>query len=256
MRSLLAFMKKEWMEQLRCGRLIILVILFVLLGIMNPTTAILTPWLLEIMTDSLAGSGITVTSVTVNALDSWMQFFKNMPLGLIAFILLQSSIFTREYETGTLMLVFTKGFDRFKAVIAKASLLFILWSAGYWLCFAITCCYNAYFWDNSAAGSLGLAAVCWWIFGLWVIALCVLFAVLAKSNTAVLAGTGSIVLLSVLLGLLPKCKEYVPTALTDGASLIYGLRSGQAYFAPLIITAACILICFAAGIPLFNRKKL
>lgn len=53
MKSLLAFMKKEWMEQVRSGRLLILVIIFILLGIMNPAVAKLTPWLLEMMADSL-----------------------------------------------------------------------------------------------------------------------------------------------------------------------------------------------------------
>lgn len=43
MKSLLAFMKKEWMEQVRSGRLLILVIIFILLGIMNPAVAKLTP---------------------------------------------------------------------------------------------------------------------------------------------------------------------------------------------------------------------
>ena len=51
MKSLLAFMKKEWMEQVRSGRLLILVIIFILLGIMNPAVAKLTPWLLEMMAD-------------------------------------------------------------------------------------------------------------------------------------------------------------------------------------------------------------
>ena len=36
MKSLLAFIKKETMEQFRSGRLMILGILFVLLGVMNP----------------------------------------------------------------------------------------------------------------------------------------------------------------------------------------------------------------------------
>ncbi len=256
MRSLLAFMKKEWMEQIRCGRLIILGILFVLLGIMNPAAAKLTPWLLEIMADSLAESGITVTEVTVSALDSWTQFFKNLPLGLIAFVLLQSSIFTKEYDTGTLMLVFTKGFNRMKALAAKASMLLLFWSAGYWLCFGITYCYNAYFWDNSTAHSLMPAAACWWVFGLWVITLCVLFSVQAKSNLSVLAGTGSIVLLFFLLGMFPQCREYVPTALTDGASLIYGARTMQVYLFPLILTVILCIFCLAISIPLFHTKKL
>ena len=84
MKSLHAFIKKETMEQFRSGRLMILGILFVLLGVMNPAVAKITPWLLEILADSLAESGMTVTPVTVSAMDSWVQFFKNMPLGLIA----------------------------------------------------------------------------------------------------------------------------------------------------------------------------
>ena len=51
---MIAFWKKEWLEQLRSGKLIILGILFVLFGIMNPAVAKLTPWLLEAMADSLA----------------------------------------------------------------------------------------------------------------------------------------------------------------------------------------------------------
>ena len=39
MRSLIAFIKKEFTEQLRSGRLIILGLLFVLFGIMNPAIA-------------------------------------------------------------------------------------------------------------------------------------------------------------------------------------------------------------------------
>ena len=115
MRSLIVFMKKEIMEQIRSGRLMILGILFVLFGIMNPAIAKLTPWLLETMADSLAESGMIITDVKVSALDSWVQFFKNMPMGLIAFVLLESSIFTKEYTSGTLVLSLTKG-DR-KSVV-------------------------------------------------------------------------------------------------------------------------------------------
>lgn len=90
MKTLLAFMKKEWLEQLRSGRLAILGILFALFGIMNPAIAKLTPWLFEVMADTLEGSGLSVTVVTVSAMDSWMQFFKNIPMALIVFILLET----------------------------------------------------------------------------------------------------------------------------------------------------------------------
>ena len=118
MKSLLAFIKKETMEQFRSGRLMILGILFVLLGVMNPAVAKITPWLLEILADSLAESGMTVTPVTVSAMDSWVQFFKNMPLGLIVFVLLQSSLFTKEYQSGTLVLSL-KGLNALRSLFLK-----------------------------------------------------------------------------------------------------------------------------------------
>ena len=87
MSNLAAFIRKEVTEHIRSGKITILVVIFIILGIMNPAIAKLTPWLLETMADTLAESGMTVTEVTVSALDSWVQFFKNLPMGLIAFIL-------------------------------------------------------------------------------------------------------------------------------------------------------------------------
>lgn len=131
MRKLIAFTKKEYMEQLRNGRLVVLCILFVLLGIMNPAIAKLTPWMYQIFADSLAENGIVVTAVPVNAMTSWTQFFKNIPIGLLVFFLLQSSIFTKEYQTGSLILTITKGFERYKIVVVKTFVLLFLWTVYY-----------------------------------------------------------------------------------------------------------------------------
>ena len=180
MRSLFAFVKKEMTEQARTGKLMILALVFGLFGVMNPAVAKLTPWLLETLSDSLAESGMTITVVSVTALESWVQFFKNIPMALIVFVLLESSIFTKEYRSGTLLLSLTKGLSRYKVVLSKAFVMILLWSLGYWLCFGITYGYNAYFWDNSVAKSLLFSAVCWWVFGLCVVTLTVLFSVRAR----------------------------------------------------------------------------
>ncbi len=256
MKSLFAFIKKECMEQLRSGRLWITLALFVLFGIMNPAVAKLTPWLLEVMADSLAESGMIVTDVKVSAMDSWVQFFKNMPIGLIAFVLLQGAIFTGEYSSGTLVLSLTKGLERFKVVISKAGVLCAIWSLGFWLCFGITYLYNSYFWDNSVAQSLLLSVVCWWLFGVFVISLMTLFSTVSTSNTGVLLGTGVIVLVSYIVGLLPKANKYLPTLLTDGNSLIYGMAQSKEYIAAIVVTAIATIICFSVSIPIFNKKHL
>ncbi len=256
MRSLLAFTKKEITEQIRAGRVMFLCILFVLFGIMNPAVAKLTPWIMEQMADSLADMGMNVTEVTVTAMDSWVQFFKNIPMALIAFVLLESSIFTKEYRSGTLILSLTKGLARYKVVVSKTAVLTALWTAGYWLCYGITYAYNAYFWDNSVAQSLAFSAVVWWLFGLWVISLTVLFSTLCTANTGVLVGTGGVVLASYLVAMIPKVSKYLPTLLTDGNSLIYGLKEPTDYTAALIVACVTAAVSFAVSLTVFNKKQL
>ena len=211
MRYLLSFIKKEWMEHLRSGRLLILGMVFMLFGIMNPAIAKFTPWLME------------------------------------------SGIFTKEYQSGTLILALTKGVERYKVVVAKSVVLVVVWTVGYWLCFGITYLYNAYFWDNSIAENLMFSVGCWWLFGLWVIALLVLFSVLADSNGAVLCGTGGVAFGSYLLGLFPKLKECLPTLLMDGNSLIYGATEAEKYYMALGVTGATSLACFVLSILIFNK---
>lgn len=253
---MIAFLKKEFWEQLRSGKMMFLGILFVLFGIMNPATAKLTPWLLETLADSLAQSGMTITVAEVSAMDSWVQFFKNIPMALIAFVLMESSTFTREYQSGTLLLSLTKGLARYKVVIAKTLVLTVLWTLGYWLCFGITYGYNAYFWNNSVAQNLMYSAICWWVFGLWVVSLLILFSTLAGENTGVLVGTGGVVLASSLLSFFPKLQKFLPTLLTDGNSLIYGAAEASKYTPALLVAAGMALTCFAASIPIFNKKQL
>ena len=253
---MMAFLKKDFLEQARTGKLLILGILFTAFGIMNPAVAKLTPWLLEMMAESLEASGMVVTEVTVTAMDSWVQFFKNIPMALMAFVLLEGGILTGEYQSGTLVLSLTKGLKRHQVLCSKAAVLTLLWSVCYWLCFAITYGYNAYFWDNSLAQNLGFSVVCWWLFGLWVVALMLLFSVVSSSNTGVFLGTGGCVLVCFLLGMIPKVQKYLPTKLTDGNSLIYGTAEAADYKTALLVLAATGIACLVAAVPLLNKKQL
>lgn len=256
MRAFLAFMKKEWMEQIRSSRLVILAILFLMFGIMNPAIAKLTPWLFEVMAESLEESGMVVTTVEVDAMTSWVQFFKNVPMALIVFILMQSNIFIKEYQSGTLVLALTKGLHRYKVIVSKVVVLITMWTVFYWMHFGITYVYNDYFWDNAVAKNLLFSTVCWWIFGLWTIALLVLFSTIASANTGVLVGTGAVVFGLYMLSLLPKLTKYLPTLLMDGNSLIYGAKDMENYTMALIITMAISFVCILVSVPLLNKKRI
>ena len=283
MKSFIAFLKKEIFECIRSGELTFFCILFLIFGIMNPAIAKLTPWMLETLSDSLAEQGMMVTEVTVNALTSWMletlsdslaeqgmmvtevtvnaltswtQFFKNIPIALIVFVFLYSGIFTKEYETNTLILILTKGLSRYKVVFAKFFVMFTMWTIGYLLCFAVTYGYNAFFWDNSIAVGLLPAMVHWWLFGVWIIGLIVLFSVLVKSYTGVLLGTGGSVLGVYLISFFPKAWKYTPTTLMESASLLIGTKSIEDYGIAVLITILLVVICLIVSITVMNRKQL
>lgn len=154
MKPLFAFVKKEYLETVRTGKILILVLLFVVFGIMNPTIAKLTPWVMKMLSDSLTQSGLIISDIQINALTSWAQFFKNISILLIVFVMIFSDIFTKEYSSGTLVLVLTKSLSRYKVVLEKTAVLLTQWTAGYAMCFTVTYGYNAYFWDNNIANNL------------------------------------------------------------------------------------------------------
>ena len=256
MRAYLAFFKKELMDYSRSGKMLFLGILFVLFGIMNPAIAKLTPWLMELMAEELAQSGMTIAAVEPDALMSWTQFFKNIPMALIVFVLIVSNCLTKEYTGGTLVLMLTKGLARYKVYLAKATAALLLWSLGYFTCFAITYGYTVYFWDHSTVQNLIPAVLYWYVFGVLCICLSLVFSTVYQSNVAVAVTTGGAVLLSTLLGMLPKLADAVPTALLNSGTLLTGAQSPATYTPALILSASLSVVALILGIPLFNRKTI
>lgn len=256
MKSLTAFMKKDWKEHLRSARLYVLLGVFVLLGVMNPAVAKLTPWLMDTLSETLAQSGMTVEPVTVTAMDSWMQFFKNVPMGLIVFVILESSIFTREYRSGTLVLALTKGLERWKVIASKTVVLAVLWTVYYWLCFGVTYVINSFFWDNSVACNLCFSVTCWWLAGLMTVMLVVFFSSVTKSSAVVLAGTAGVYLAASLINLIPKYGKYSPAELMNSVPLITGAAETGDYTAAVIITLALTVLCVALSVPILNKKQI
>lgn len=256
MKPLFAFMKKEFTAHLRSGKIFILGGVFLLLGFLSPATAKITPWLLEMMSESMAESGMNITITTTTALDSWLQFYKNLPIGIIVFLILEGGIFTKEYRSGTLVLTLTKGLERYKVVIAKSVMLTVIWSIGYWMCFGITYGLTEYLWDNSIASHVGFSAFCTWLFGFFLIALIVFFSTIAKSGAIVLVGCGGVVIVSYLISIIPKVSKYLPILLSDCTQLIYGLGEIEDYVSALIVTVVISILCFAISIPIFNKKEL
>jgi ABC-2 type transport system permease protein len=256
MKSFIAFIKKEFLDSIRSGRLLIISLLFMLFGIMNPAIAKITPWLLKTLGESLESNGMIITEVEVNALTSWTQFFKNIPMALIAFVLMFGNIFTKEYEKGTLVLILTKGISRYKVLLSKTIFLILLWTIGFFVCFLITYLYNDYFWDNSIVNNLMLTVFNWWLFGIFVISTLIIFSTITTTYGNVLLGLLASIVFCYILSLISKINLFIPTSLMNTSKLLLGLESSCLYIKTIIITSILSIILIISSIPIFNKKQL
>lgn len=254
MRTAVAFLKKEWMEYYRTGKLIIIVVIFALFGLMNPAIAKLTPFLMEQLA-SMEDSGMVITVSTVDASMSWMQFYKNIPMALVVMLLLFGGILTNELQKGTLIPVLTKGLSRWKVLLTKGINLILIWTGGYWLCYGITYFYSDYYWDNSIMSNLFFTAFCYWLFGMMIMALMTLFSAMTTSFGGVVLGVGVIYFAMTLLGMIPKISSYLPIYLTSTSELLTGGNTGD-YVTAIIITFVITIGAVIAGCMVFNKREI
>ncbi|WP_312370135.1 ABC transporter permease [Lachnoclostridium sp.] len=256
MKQLIAFTKKEFLELIRTGKIYILLIIFVIFGIMNPALAKLTPWMFEMLADTMKEQGIILKDVTVTAMTSWEQYYKNMSMEFIVLVVMFCGILTSEYQKGTLINMLTKGLPRWKVILSKSVALFTSWSICYWLTFGITYTYNAYFWDNSIAKHLVFSAMGSYLFGLWLLSLILLCSAFLNSSSAVLLSTGVVYVITYLISMVPKLSDVLPIKLTAGMDLLNGNSSIKDYRFAFALTIILILIGGIATVVGFNRKRI
>ena len=251
-----AFVRKEIVELIRNKRLIILLAIFTMFAILGPLTAVLTPWILETMSDLLESSGVTVNGITITVLDSWTQYYKNLPILLIVFVLMFAGLFTKEYARGTFELIISKGMSRNKIYFAKMLTVLGTWTICYIAYFLISLAYNVSLWDNRVAQHWGIAAFLYWIFGVYVIIGMVSVSGFSASVSGVLIGTGVFAVMPELIGILPKITKYMPTQLTSGILILTGSIKPNDRIESIVVTAILCFVAGGIGAKGFSKKQL
>ena len=250
MKTFMCFLKKEIIENVRNGKLVIIMVLSVFLGILAPATAKLMPELLK----TLEGTGMTVNLGEITAFDSWQQYYKNAPIFVVVFLLMFAGTLVNEFNKSTLVLVVTKGLERWKIFIAKSLTLTIIWTLSYWIYYFITLFYTEYYWDNSVIYNCSFAALIYWIFGVVMISLMMLGSTLSSSAFGAVVIPGIVYFASMLLGIANSIEKYLLTKLTDaGCLLTEGITD---YYPSIIIAAVIIAISYVIGIMAFNKKTI
>ncbi|PRY83634.1 ABC transporter permease subunit [Alkalibacterium olivapovliticus] len=254
MRGYSAFVSKELKENMRNYKFFILGIVFAIVGLLSPLSAKFLPELLENVMDE----NITIIVGEPTYVDSWLQFYSNISqIALVAFVLVFSSVMSKEYEKGTLVHMVTKGLPRLTIYGAKLSVLALSWTVLYWFSFLITLGYTAFYFPNGTTEGLLLSAGSFYLFGLLLISLLMVSGVLFKSTFAPLLVVGGSVALLFMGNIFPVIERWSPLQLsTRNIEVLMTLSSDAAFDRGLIITVLLIVVFSIVGGIVFKRKAL
>lgn len=242
------------MESWRTFRLPLLLIFFIFLGLLNPFTALLTP---EIF-DLVMGDNMVLQLPDPTSIDSWMQFYKNIPqLGLIVFILVYSTIMNKEIVSHTLINIVTKGAKRSSIVLAKFTSLLLQWSIYLMTSFIITLGYTVYYFKDNLSNNIIESALLLWIFGVVIIALLSLGSTITRSNFGGVLFVGGIFIILTLWNFFDYYIEFNPVQLiTKNMNLVSGELEFSDFYKSIFIGLLSIIVSLILSIKVLNKKKL
>lgn len=247
-----AFVKKEFAENMKNYRFLILFSVFLIFGMMSAFLAKFTPEIL-----SAFAADMEMTSKPV-PLDAWKQFYKNISgVGFSAFIILFGSCLSNEYSKGTLVSLVTKGLSRKAVILAKYTAAAVLMTISYWVAYASAYGYTALLWKDASLSNVALAAFSLWIIGFLYLSILMIGCVIFKQTFTSILFTGGVVALISLLGMVEPIAKFNPFILT---SKNVDLISGEAVFAEFMMPAFISVILSIFGlliaIRLFQKKQL
>lgn len=253
MKSCIAFTKKEFLELIRSYKLFILVMVFLALGFLNPITAKYLPELVS----SFMPEGMSIQISDPTVLDSWTQFFKNVPqLGFIILIIISSSTLAMEFQRGTLVNMITKGLSRTTIIFSKFFAYLTLWSICYSIAFLISYGYNFLFWDSNVANLLP-AILFAWVFGVVLLIFVLLGVVLTKSASGGLLLCAGFFLLSLIVSFFPEIAKFSPLKLVnDNMLLLNQTISLSSFHLSLLCSIVIFIVAFFTTIIVFRKKQL
>lgn len=254
MNGFAAFTKKEFVEQLRSYKILIIIATLFLFGMSSPLLAKMTPDILSHM--SVQGVKIVIPEPT--ALDAWAQFFKNMSsMGLVVMLLVYAGTLSQELAKGTLVLPLSKGLSRSAVIGAKFFAAVTSWTVGYVIAVLTACGYTQYLFGGFNEPRLFLSLLCLWLFGVFIIAVILLASVITAASYGGLLLTALFLGTLLLINVLPKLQKWNPATIASNNSLILtNEKAAGDMWTALIVTAVLTAVCLTLSLILFKKKKL
>lgn len=252
MNQFIAFSKKELLETWRTKRIILLLVIFMIFGIMNPLIAKLTP---EIMKISF-GEDFPMAEPT--SLDSWMQFYKNISqMGVYLFAIIFSGTVSQEIQKGTFINLVTKGLKRPIILWSKWFVLYFQWVLSLLVSFSITYGYTRFYFPDDNSPYPWLAFIPLLIFGLFFVSLIVLTSTVARSQFEGLLLTILVMIMGYIAGMFDQLKAWNPLSLIGQNMAILQDANQWTELLPSVGVTIFLSLCFLLlSLIILKRRKI
>ncbi len=254
--SNLTFLKKEFKEIIKTYRIWVIPLIFLFFGMLSPIVVKILP---DLFKSQLKSQGIIINIPPQTAVDSFLQYFKNLSqIGMLAIILFTMGLMSEEKSRGTLTLVVTKPISRAWIVISKfvAQTVIILVSViiGSVVCYIYTMfLFKNVSFNNFALGTLDYAA-----YMILIISITLFFSTIFANQIA----TGGLALIALfILSLLPSITKsltkYSPGAIINQANdIVSGNATISVSFWPIVISLLLVFVLLLMSAMIFQRQEL
>jgi len=254
MKGYIAFLRKEFVEQGRTHKLLIMLIVFTIFGMMSPLLAKLMPNIFA----SLGTDGITINFPEPTYMDAYAQLFKNISqMGIVVLLLVFASSMSQELSRGTLVNVLAKGLPRTAVVMSKYTACLALWTLSLALTASVSYGYTVYLFGSHPTAHLLFSLLCMWLFGAFLLSVIILTGTLLKGGYGGLLATAVVLGILLLLGIIPSSTHWNPMTL---ASVNTSLLDGSVKTADIIsafwISAGAAAFCLMSAVLVFRKKQL
>lgn len=244
-----AFFNKELLKVIRNYSLVVILIVFAIFGVTNPILAKLTPQLMQ-----MAGLNITLPEST--ALDSWIQFYKNITTQLVIFVIVFGSIFTTEIKSGSLINIITRGMPRSQIITAKFSFVTLVWSLAYFCGFIGTYFYTPLLLTGEL-NNLLIASFFPYIFGILILSVSFFGAVVTQNTIGSLVVPLVFTIIIQFLSIIEAIKDYLPGfLLSNSIGLLTDSINQASFIAPTLISVVLTFIFIISSILVFNKQHI
>lgn len=232
-------LRKEFKEQFKTSKFLIVAIVFLFFGLSEP---VLTKYLPELIKS--APGGVTISLPPPTSADSLVGYAKNMAeFGVLMAVLVAMGAIAKEVETGTAAMVLSKPVGRLAFILAKLKAewftFLVALTLGGLACWGYTL---ILFGDANALGFL-YQNLLLGLFFVLCLTVTLFFSSLMKSQLAAGGLAMALIIFLSAISALPHVGSYLPGGLIDWGNRLVLNTPGGGEWGAVVVTAALVGLC-------------